>query len=231
MILRRAYHLCQREPADRCRLLETGAFGSELSLGWFWIARIHTRLGNWYRSCWQELGRQCPFVVCADQSRQFSLPPLFAFRQRVGLEKEEARMTVVQSPLVLNDVDRRIWADELDAFVPQRVFDIHTHCYRWDFNTDPAKDASAEAQLLGETFREAGRANWMCATPPCCRGGRYIGLPSAIPSRLGATSRRPIATRRSRCADPDSGALMLVHPSMSPCYLEESDPHARLSRS
>lgn len=67
-------------------------------------------------------------------------------------------MTVVQSPLVLNDVDRRIWADELDAFVPQRVFDIHTHCYRWDFNTDPAKDASAEAQLLGETFREAGRA-------------------------------------------------------------------------
>ena len=32
-------------------------------------------------------------------------------------------------------VDRRIWDEELDEFVPQRVFDVHTHIYRWEADT------------------------------------------------------------------------------------------------
>ncbi len=43
--------------------------------------------------------------------------------------------------LKLNDLDQHIWDEELDPFVPSRVFDMHTHVYRWEFNTDPHKDS------------------------------------------------------------------------------------------
>jgi len=53
------------------------------------------------------------------------------------------------------DLDRLIWEDELDDFVPRRVFDVHTHIYRWAFYTDPDKEQSAYRALLGTTFAEA----------------------------------------------------------------------------
>lgn len=31
-------------------------------------------------------------------------------------------MSVIQPAIELNDVDRRIWAEELNPFVPKRVF-------------------------------------------------------------------------------------------------------------
>jgi glutamate-1-semialdehyde 2,1-aminomutase len=39
-----------------------------------------------------------------------------------------------------NDLDRRIWEEELDGFVPAQVFDVHTHIYRWAFNLNPDKE-------------------------------------------------------------------------------------------
>jgi hypothetical protein len=67
-------------------------------------------------------------------------------------------MTASPSPLALTDLDRRIWAEELEAFVPPRVFDVHTHVYRWDFNTDPNKQSTPMADLLGRTFLDSDRA-------------------------------------------------------------------------
>src|SRR5262245_47372115 len=58
-------------------------------------------------------------------------------------------------PLKLNDVDRRIWEEELADFVPQRVFDIHTHLYRWDFNLDPHKDSGGFRMLPEEGYADA----------------------------------------------------------------------------
>ena len=49
--------------------------------------------------------------------------------------------------LELTEVDRRIWQEELAAFVPPRVFDVHTHAYRWAFNTDPAKEGGPDSTL------------------------------------------------------------------------------------
>ena len=46
----------------------------------------------------------------------------------------------------------------LDAFVPPRVFDVHTHVYRWEFNTDPGKQSTPMAQLLRRTFLDSDRA-------------------------------------------------------------------------
>ena len=57
-----------------------------------------------------------------------------------------------ETRLQLTDADRRIWQEELDGFVPRRIFDIHTHVYRWDFNTDPAKDSSHLHELIGKAY-------------------------------------------------------------------------------
>jgi glutamate-1-semialdehyde 2,1-aminomutase len=121
-----------------------------------------------------------------------------------------------------NDLDRRIWEEELEEFVPRRVFDAHTHIYRWDFNTDPAKDASASAALFGRQF---GQADW-AALEACDRvllPGREVHRLSFpypfTPSCEFEASNRFVLEETSR--DPVSGALMLVHPSMTEPYLDQ----------
>ncbi len=122
----------------------------------------------------------------------------------------------------LNEVDHRIWTEELDPFVPERIFDVHTHYHRWEFNTDPAKDASPFFDLIGRDFPVAGRAQldaWDAALLP----GRQVhrlsfGFPFSPTCDLEASNR---FTAEQASQDPGSGALMLVHPSMSLDYLEE----------
>lgn len=121
-----------------------------------------------------------------------------------------------------NDLDRRIWESELDAFLPQRIFDVHTHAYRWAFNTDPAKDTGPLGEMVGRRFPEA---DW--ATLDGCDAilmpGRDVhrlafAYPFAPACDFDAANR--FVAREAR-RDPHSGALMLVHPSMSAEYLEE----------
>jgi glutamate-1-semialdehyde 2,1-aminomutase len=51
------------------------------------------------------------------------------------------------------ELDRQIWEDELDEFVPAKVLDVHTHIYRWAFDkTDHA--TSAFAGSIGKYFPE-----------------------------------------------------------------------------
>ena len=33
--------------------------------------------------------------------------------------------------LSINSLDNKIWKEELSEFVPEKIFDIHTHIYRW----------------------------------------------------------------------------------------------------
>ncbi len=58
-------------------------------------------------------------------------------------------------PLERTGLDRRIWEEELDEFVPAKVFDVHTHLYRWAFHLDPNKRNSGYAMFLEGTFEEA----------------------------------------------------------------------------
>jgi len=131
-------------------------------------------------------------------------------------------MTTIPSPIELNEVDRRIWAEELHEFVPPRVFDVHTHCYRWEFNTDPAKETGLFSDLVGDGFPEADRERldaWDAALFP----GREIhrlsfGYPFWPACDFDA-SNRFVAEQAGK--DAASGALMLVHPSMSGRYVED----------
>ncbi|HUG68082.1 MAG TPA: amidohydrolase family protein [Pirellulaceae bacterium] len=119
-------------------------------------------------------------------------------------------------PVELTDLDRRIWEEELAGFVPERVFDVHTHIYRWAFYTAPDKEHGAYRQFVSAPFEEA---NWQLLDE--CD---HLLMPDRQVSRLAFpfpfaehcdfdASNQFVAEQVG--ADPPSGALMLVRPEMT----------------
>lgn len=125
------------------------------------------------------------------------------------------------APIEMTAVDRRIWEEELLEFVPRRVFDIHTHLYRWAFNIDPDKETGPMKPFAGTTFSEA---NWEFAN--ACeqvlfpeREVHRLSFPFPFPQCDFEASNHFVIQETRK--DPQSGALMLVHPSMSAEFVEE----------
>lgn len=125
------------------------------------------------------------------------------------------------SPFDLNPVDRRIWQEELDGFVPRQIFDVHTHIYRWAFYQDPAKETSAFRDLLGTAYAEA---SWELADAAdrALMPGREVhrlSFPFPFPPPCDFEASNEFIAAEVR-KDPRSAALMLVHPSMTAEYVE-----------
>jgi glutamate-1-semialdehyde 2,1-aminomutase len=125
------------------------------------------------------------------------------------------------APVEMTAVDRRIWEEELKEFVPRRVFDAHTHVYRWAFNTDPDRDKGPYYQFVCPNYAEA---NWdmIQACDMALMPGRTVhrlSFPFPFSPHCDFEgSNEFIAHETAR--DPCSGALMLVHPSMTAEYVE-----------
>ena len=134
------------------------------------------------------------------------------------------------APFELTDLDRQIWREELQAFVPHRIFDIHAHVYQWASNTDPDKQNSPCRELLGDRFADAP---WdlLDACDGLLMPGREVHrLAFPFPFKESCdfeASNRFVAEQVQ--PDPASGALMLVHPDMSADDLDEKiDRHGFL---
>ena len=54
--------------------------------------------------------------------------------------------------LKINDLDKKIWDEELNEFVPKKIYDIHTHIYRWKFNLDTEKE-NGPYKFQGQNFK------------------------------------------------------------------------------
>lgn len=120
-----------------------------------------------------------------------------------------------------NDLDRRIWETELEGFVPRHVFDVHTHVYRWSFNLDPAKETGPLREIIGGGFPEA---DWAAleASDAALMPGREVhrlAFPYPFPHACDFAGASRFAAAQAG-GDPCSGALMLVHPSMTSEHLE-----------
>lgn len=119
------------------------------------------------------------------------------------------------SPVIITDLDRRIWEEELSDFVPHRIFDAHTHIFRWANNLDPDKNTSGFARLAGSPFEESGFA-LLDACDSALFPGREahrISFPFPFQQCDIEASNHFIAGEVA--CDPASAALMLVHPSMT----------------
>lgn len=64
----------------------------------------------------------------------------------------------MRSPLEIRDIDRKIWEQELESFVPEKLFDAHSHIYKWDFNLDPQKQTGAMSKLVLPHYAESSFA-------------------------------------------------------------------------
>jgi glutamate-1-semialdehyde 2,1-aminomutase len=53
--------------------------------------------------------------------------------------------------LEINDLDKKIWDEELNDFVPEKVYDVHTHIYQWQSNLDKNKN-TGPYKYQGENF-------------------------------------------------------------------------------
>ncbi len=118
--------------------------------------------------------------------------------------------------MTANDLDRRIWLEELEWLLPVRVFDVHTHVYRWEFNLDPAKDRGPFADPVGRGWPES---TWelLDACDAALLPGRTVqrlcfGFPFAPACDLVASNRFAAAQVSGRSG---SRALLLVEPSMT----------------
>jgi hypothetical protein len=131
-------------------------------------------------------------------------------------------MTVLPlPPLERTEVDRRIWDEELNEFVPPRVFDVHTHLYRWGFNLDPDKQHGPYHALLGTTFADA---TWQLANAcdALLMPGRKVhrlSFPFPFPYPCDFEGSNAFLADELR-HDRQSAGLMLVHPSMTGEYAE-----------
>jgi len=127
------------------------------------------------------------------------------------------------SHLDLTDLDTRIWQEELDTFVPDRVLDVHTHIYRWAFDLDPGKAGGPFAATIGKLFPEV---TWELAdqVDAALMPGRRVErlafpFPFPHPCDFDA-SNEYVAAETAKGAN--SRGLMLVHPGMSAADIERT---------
>lgn len=113
------------------------------------------------------------------------------------------------------DLDRRIWAEELDGFVPDRVFDVHAHIYRWAFDLNPGKKTGPYAPGIGRYFPEVTTklADEIDAALMPGRKVERLAFPFPFAGQCDFEgSNTYVAEQTARSTD--SAALMLVHPGM-----------------
>ena len=122
----------------------------------------------------------------------------------------------VESQLQLTDVDRRIWEEELEEFVPDRVFDVHTHIYRWEFNTDPAKERGALYDQVGRAYPVSDWRRLERCDGVLMPGRQVSRLSFGFPFPEGCDFEGANRFAAEQAAnDTASAALMLVHPRMT----------------
>lgn len=131
--------------------------------------------------------------------------------------------------LAPSDLDRRIWQEELDDFVPQQVFDVHSHIYRWAFNLDPAKETGPMAASIGAHFPEV---TWELANEvdEILMPGRHVerlAFPFPFPKPCDFEASN-IYVARETAKGAASAGLMLVEPHMTAAQLEETLRRTRL---
>jgi hypothetical protein len=123
---------------------------------------------------------------------------------------------IAMSELDRTDLDVRIWEEELEDFVPHKVFDVHTHIYRWAFNLDPGKAAGPMQKTIGTYFPEV-TFELADAVDSALMPGREVerlAFPFPFPNPCDfEASNTYVAAETAKGRS--SRGLMLVHPGMS----------------
>lgn len=124
-------------------------------------------------------------------------------------------------PFEITDLDRRIWDEELADFVPQRIFDVHTHLYRWAFYQHPNRESTPYYETFGCDFPEASWAMADACDAALFPGRRVhrLAFPMPFASHVDFDASNAYLAEQVR-HDRDSAGLLLVHPERTADDLE-----------
>ena len=116
----------------------------------------------------------------------------------------------------LNDLDRCIWQEELDEFVPQEIYDTHTHVYDLHAQLKQVPDQLNKISQLWLDWPLVGWRTLDKANELLLPGRRVHRICFGNPLLLGPLSQANEFTAQQVAADPESIGLMLVRPDMTP---------------
>jgi predicted TIM-barrel fold metal-dependent hydrolase len=126
-----------------------------------------------------------------------------------------------------SDVDRRVWEDELEAFVPMRVFDAHAHIFLGEHCVQTPDDPVFPRPwwVDGEMAHSdlgALQALWSVLAPG--REVHYLLIP--FPFSKVDMQAQIAFTAAEAAKDPASAAEMVVTPQMDPAWVaQQVDEH------
>ena len=129
------------------------------------------------------------------------------------------RRQATHIPLVLTDLDRQIFAEEIDPILPQRIFDIHTHVYL----SEHIGPNSPERPTIpfGQLYPSAGWEDLDAADALMLPGREVHRIAFGFPFRdVDFEGINQFTITESR-KDPESGAFLLVCPEMSAEFVEQ----------
>ena len=111
--------------------------------------------------------------------------------------------------LKIEDIDTRIWKDELDGFVPMDIHDAHTHVYRWSDSLAPEKEFASLRSMYGEP---EGKMEDLRKVDAALFPGRKVisRFTTGFPFRYCNFETSNTFIRQQVGDDPNSGAFALV---------------------
>jgi glutamate-1-semialdehyde 2,1-aminomutase len=111
--------------------------------------------------------------------------------------------------LGIEDIDTKIWRDELDDFVPMEIHDAHTHVYRWSDSLHPEKESASLRIMCSEP---EGKTKDLIGVDARLMPGRKIvsRFTTGFPFVHCNFETSNAFIRQQLGDDPNSGALALV---------------------
>ena len=124
--------------------------------------------------------------------------------------------------LEVSSLDREIWAEELEAFVPSKILDVHTHLPCWRFNLDPKKPPAPPDNVGGALFSET-TLDLLTRCNRILMPGRemhYLAFPAVFPNCDFDGSNAHVAYEIK--SHNRATGLMLVHPGLAVEHIERT---------
>ena len=120
-------------------------------------------------------------------------------------------------PLQMTDLDQKIWQEELDPFVPQKIFDTHVHICAGDHCLSKTTDIPPELNVWAERpIRTVDRETLDRAYAQLFPGRQLHYLGFGWPLRRLNFDQVNAFTASQMADDPTSVSAMLVHPNFQP---------------